>query len=437
MASSPAEASPATPPMIPSSPQPAPATPKTPSSSAFKNLLFFRKKPQDPSPSSTTATSSSPIPSISTSTSTSTSSATIETDPPATHDPVQAIPLPSAELDSLDASQIAQLQRAPTLVDVGLKAMEGEALPTPPGSDDGRGESKDAVGSAIPNTLTDAGPKDPVRGKWFDRIMIINLENTDYKDAIRDPHLATLHHPTPTFPGGVLCTRFYALRHPSQPNYFAQILGDTAVTTDGMYDLRCTSIVDLLEAKGVTWGAYMEGYPDGLKPNQICLDEHCANGTYVRRHNPFASIVNIQKNPKRVCHIKSGHQFHRDLASSSLPQYIFYTPDNNNNGHDTGIAYAGAYIQRFLVPLLSDPRLMGARTLVVLTFDEDSGWLVAGNRVATWLLGECVERGAVGEDRTKYNHYSILRTVEENWGLGDLKRCDAKATAFRCLRTEG
>ncbi|KAI8831405.1 hypothetical protein BC829DRAFT_409677 [Chytridium lagenaria] len=162
----------------------------------------------------------------------------------------------------------------------------------------------------------------------------------------------------------------------------------------------------------------MEGYPDGLLPNQICLDEY--SGKYVRRHNPFASMTNIHQNVNHVSKIKSAQQFFRDLEHDRLPQYIYYTPDNDNNGHDTG----------FMTP----------RTLVIVTFDEDFGW-IGSNRVATWLLGDVVDRQSAVvnktkcEDRTRYTHYSILRTVEDNWELGDLGRHDAKAVPFRCLRS--
>jgi hypothetical protein len=51
------------------------------------------------------------------------------------------------------------------------------------------------------------------------------------------------------------------------------------------------------------------------------------------------------------------------------------------------------------------------------------------DKVYTVLLGGVAAKGA--EDTTKYNHYSILRTVENNWGLDSLKRGDAEANPFK------
>ncbi|KAJ3307653.1 hypothetical protein HDU76_004466 [Blyttiomyces sp. JEL0837] len=261
----------------------------------------------------------------------------------------------------------------------------------------------------LPPPATPISKPTLIPGKWFDRVMIINLENTDFHDAISNP-----------------------------PNYIAQIVGDTIVKDDWRYDISASNVVDLLERKGVSWGAYMEGYPDGLLENEIFLGLEL-NG-YVRRHNPFASMTNIQRNPKRVNRIMASERFFRDLEDGTLPQYIFYTPDQNNNGHDTGVGYAGAYVDHVIKPLLTNPKFMKSNTLMILTFDETMWW-VGKNRVATWLLGTAVDDCVPGvvdstkrEDKTKYNHYSILRTVEENWNLGSLKRNDEKATAFKCLK---
>jgi acid phosphatase len=34
------------------------------------------------------------------------------------------------------------------------------------------------------------------------------------------------------------------------------------------------------------------------------------------------------------------------------------------------------------------------------------------------------------KDGTKYNHYSLIKTVEKNWGLGNLGAGDVGAAAF-------
>ncbi|KAI9330511.1 phosphoesterase family-domain-containing protein [Obelidium mucronatum] len=263
-------------------------------------------------------------------------------------------------------------------------------------------------------------------GKWFDTVMIINLENTDYVDAIATAPFSTLNFAPHN---ATLLTNFRALTHPSQPNYFAQVVGETVVTSDDVTTLAATCIVDLLEKNGVSWASYAEGYPDNWIQEKPYLKEHDATGKYVRRHVPLISIASVQDNPERASKIRSGEAFIRDLEQGTLPQYIYYTPDQQNNAHDTSIRYSGRYISEFLIPLLSHTHFTSRRSLFILTFDEAAFWM-GKNRVATWLLGNApiAEKGFI--DKTKFDHYSILKTVEENWSLGDLGRRDKDAVGF-------
>jgi hypothetical protein len=68
-------------------------------------------------------------------------------------------------------------------------------------------------------------------------------------------------------------------------------------------------------------------------------------------------------------------------------------------------------------------------TLVVVNFDESLPH--ADNHVYAALLGDMVKPGTVEPDR--YDHYSLLRTIEENFELGTLRRNDLTANWFRFL----
>jgi len=101
-----------------------------------------------------------------------------------------------------------------------------------------------------------------------------------------------------------------------------------------------------------------------------------------------------------------------------------------NDGHDSSVTVAGAWARNFLEPLLANKNFNTDRTLIILTFDECENYLAA-NRVYTVLLGGAVPQSKVGTtDSTKYNHYSLTKTVEANWGLGNLGENDVGATAF-------
>ncbi len=99
-----------------------------------------------------------------------------------------------------------------------------------------------------------------------------------------------------------------------------------------------------------------------------------------------------------------------------------YIPDNDHNGHDTGVASADRYLERTLGPLLEDRRFT-AGLLLVVTFDEDDK--KHDNHIYTALWGDGVAAGS--KPATPYTHYSLLRTIEDQLGLGRLGREDEKA----------
>lgn len=254
-------------------------------------------------------------------------------------------------------------------------------------------------------------------GRLFDRIFIIVLENTDFDRAMRAPFL---YHLTTR---GTLLTDFHAITHPSYPNYLAMVTGSTLGIRDNRpKDLDATSLVDLLEPAGVSWKVYAEDLP-----SPCFLGPTSPDGLYVRKHEPYISLRPIQRNPARCARIVNAAHLSPDLAQEALPQYSLYVPNLRHDGHQTGIRAADAWLQAFLTPRLVDPPFM-RRTLLVVTFDEDSG--SADNHIYTVLVGDMVQRGAINGNL--YNHYSLLRLIEDNYGVGTLGREDAKATSICC-----
>ncbi|KAJ3351782.1 hypothetical protein HDU83_008684 [Entophlyctis luteolus] len=300
--------------------------------------------------------------------------------------------------------------------------------------------------------------------KWFDRIVVTYLENTNCGKALKNSPFFLLNKP-PFH--ATLLRDYHGVKHPSQPNYFALMCGDTPVEKDEVEDVDGRCIVDLLEQKGVTWGSYCEGYPDNWADKVPKLDHQF--GRYVRRHNPLVSMKSVQSNPLRAA--------------------------NDNNAHDTNTEYAAAYIRDFYLPMTSHPFFTSQRTLFVLTFDESANYIAGNNHVATWLFGTAVKStpagfnggmpykdcgwewaiegmekgpehaavalkpnyywanlmnllgvvwpveeaefddgGVVGDGR--FDHYDVLKTVEDNWGLGNLGRNDTNATGFAAFLKE-
>jgi phospholipase C len=141
------------------------------------------------------------------------------------------------------------------------------------------------------------------------------------------------------------------------------------------------------------------------------------------------SYDSVTSDTNRLAKSKNFTVFESDLAANTLPQWMFITPNMTNDGHDTDVTTAGNWARGFLEPLLSNPNFNTDRTLIILTFDECENYLAA-NRVFTVLLGGAVS-GKVGTtNSTRFNHYSLTKTVEQNWGLGNLGENDVDATAF-------
>jgi hypothetical protein len=218
---------------------------------------------------------------------------------------------------------------------------------------------------------------------------------------------------------GRVLSNFHATTHPSQPNYIAMVAGDflDVVSNDNL-NLEEEHVGDLLDKKGVSWISYQEDFPGNCSLDTV-------KGNYVRKHNPFISFSNVKGNKARCDErIVNQTQFEVDMASGNVPGYMFYTPNMQNDGHDTSVSFAGAYLKVFMDKNL---KRFPPRTLVVITFDEDDDHM-SPNRVLTILIGDMIQNGT--ENSNCYHHYSLLRLVEDNWDLGTLGRNDADFDAI-------
>lgn len=292
-----------------------------------------------------------------------------------------------------------------TLVCVGCASIAGPWFTrTPP----------DSTSQIFPSVATGCRcASAPVAANWFERVLIVVLENQDQATAIRDPYLHKLAM------RGAHFTNFHGLFHPSYSNYLAMVTGkEVATVFDRQQDLDECTIADLLSAKGLGWKNYAEGYPDN-PPH--CVTDH-AFDRYARKHVPFMSFKSVQRN---ACdNVVAAGRFDRDRAGLALPAYAFYTPDMDDDGHDQGLAYASRWLERFLEPLLDDRAFMRG-TLIVVTFDESADQSPGSdNHIYTVFLGPMVKPG---ELTGNYNHYNVLRTIEENFGLCTLGDGDAAA----------
>ena len=292
-----------------------------------------------------------------------------------------------------------------------------------------------------------------ITGRAFDHVLIIMFENQYRSYVMNNAYMRGLAAQ------GVDLANHFGVMHPSQTNYVASIAGELCNVTDDDAPsplLPQRTIVELIEESplGLRWRAYMDSYiPQNTPwtPDLVPQDDY----PYVIKHNPFSSFANIVRNPGRWRRIVSESRLFEDLLNGTLPEYAWFTPNMWNDGHYLDgtredptprapalVDQLAAWLESFFGAL----RFPGSRshlppnTLVVVTFDEadyeadyeaQRKYTYDGpNQIYTVLLGDGIRPGVEQEG---YNHYSLLKTIERNFGLDSLGKNDRDCNWFRFL----
>lgn len=260
----------------------------------------------------------------------------------------------------------------------------------------------------------------------FDHFLLIVLENEDAVDVVRVPYMDSLAS------YGVLFRDYYAVAHPSYPNYLAMTAGHTFIGDpksrpdpfayrrrdlgDAQRLINAPSVIDLLEAQHVSWDAFAEDYPIRDQAPKTCSFVN-ASGLYARKHFPFLSFQEFHDHAGLCTHVRNLKWFRED----SLAAYTFIAPNLVHDGHNAPLSTAVMWLRGFLNPLLTNAAVMDS-TLIVVTFDESASTVRETllrswrpNVVYTVFLGNMVKAGSFSD--APYNHFNLLRTVESNFGL--------------------
>src|SRR5437773_12398848 len=128
----------------------------------------------------------------------------------------------------------------------------------------------------------------------FSHVFIIIMENQEYDQIIGDPAAPYFNSLAQQYG---LATSYYAIRHPSLPNYIALTSGDTySITNDCTNCFRdVPNIADQIEGVGKSWRAYMES----MRSSWFVGDQ----GRYRQRHKPLLYYDNIRLHHSRCKHI--------------------------------------------------------------------------------------------------------------------------------------
>ncbi|MDJ0357452.1 alkaline phosphatase family protein [Paenarthrobacter sp. PH39-S1] len=130
-----------------------------------------------------------------------------------------------------------------------------------------------------------------------------------------------------------------------------------------------------------------------------------------------------------TAHVVPVTQLSEDLkAASSLPNYVFISPDLCNDMHDCSVSAGDTWLSHQVPDILASPAFTTQKSLLVITWDEGEG---ENNTVATIFAGSAARQSY--KSSLPYSHYSLLHTIESLWGLAPLSDNDKNAPVMRDL----
>ena len=258
-----------------------------------------------------------------------------------------------------------------------------------------------------------AAPLVPV----FDHIFIIVMENKDEAEIIGNTAQAPYLNQLASQYG--VAANYTAVARPSLPNYLALTGGDTFGVTSDCTDCFVDApnlVADRVVPSGRTWKAYLESMPSACFLGDSYL--------YVQKHNPFVYYDDIRTSSQCTNVVPFGSLV-SDLASSATtPNYVWISPNLCNDMHNCSIATGDAWLKDTVPVILASPAWTTQRSLVLITWDEAD--LSQTNQIATLVIAPGVAAGF--RSTTPYTHYSLLRTIEQAWGLAPLGPNDSAAS---------
>jgi PKD repeat protein len=218
--------------------------------------------------------------------------------------------------------------------------------------------------------------------------------------------------------------------HNSEPNYISLIGGfdDTSTNNDGVccYFETQQNLVDRIESAGLTWQAFAEDAGN----TGTCSFSPPRSGD----HFPFIDFSDM-KTASRCSHFlttasSSDPEFLAALNTSNPANFIWLTPNDNDNGHDSGVSGGDSYLSSLVPHILSSTEFTSTKATLLVLYDE--GYTQCSNTGGT---GECVYASFSGPAAKKgvqispagASHYSYLSTIEAAWGLSSLNSNDASA----------
>ncbi len=226
-------------------------------------------------------------------------------------------------------------------------------------------------------------------------IVVVVEENHSFADIDRSPSAPFM---TSLAASGVSLTRYFAVTHPSEPNYLALFSGSTQHRSDDScpHHYPGANLASQLRASHRSFVGYSDGLPRSGYTG-------CTSGAYARKHAPWVDFSNL---PAAVNQPLSA--FPTDYRR--LPTLSFVIPNLQHDMHDGTITQADTWLRLHLGAYARWARTHNS--LLVVTWDEDDG--SQRNQVPTVVAGAGVRPGRYDGRADLYN---LLRTFEWLYGL--------------------
>jgi phosphatidylinositol-3-phosphatase len=246
------------------------------------------------------------------------------------------------------------------------------------------------------------------------RVAVLVLENRSYNEVIGNPEAPYLNGLARRY---ALATSYYAIGHPSLPNYIALIGGSTfEIRRDcNGCDVEARSLVGQLDAAGLSWKAYFEDLTSNRRPGP-------ETAAYTPHYNPFVYYEGIRSSALGRSRVVDFDELRSDLRHRTLPRFSWIAPAVRHDGHSSSLRAADRFAARLVPRIL---RALGARGVLFVTWDEGArsdrsgvDGTRGGGHVALIAVGGDARRAAAAS--TPANHYALLHTVEAAFELPPL-----------------
>ncbi|HVC82618.1 MAG TPA: alkaline phosphatase family protein [Chloroflexota bacterium] len=270
-------------------------------------------------------------------------------------------------------------------------------------------------------------------------VFVIVMENQNGSDIVGNPAAPYIN--SVLLPQASYAARYFNPPgiHPSLPNYLWMEAGTNfGVTQDvepsDAHQSTSAHLVTLLAKAGISWKAYEESISGTACP---LYDRY----PYAARHNPFVYFDDVtnqgdMRSPYCIAHERPYTELAGDLQRNTVARYNFITPNVCDDMHDScaplsnSIKQGDTWLARAVPPILNSDAYKSGGMLFIVWDEAESG----DGPIPLMMLSPYA-KGHGYRSTVRYTHSSLLRTLEDIFGVSPYLGGAANATPLRDLFT--